>query len=134
MSRVFKILMRVKYLTESSGCKTFFLQWIFLSFSTTSFILICSCLQDYFYLLTWLTRRVCKSRSLPGRRLSQMRCWLDRTATPWHTQREHKTSKTWKKINSFSSWVIFHAKEIIITLSYSWQYSALYCISGRHVE
>lgn len=49
------------------------------------------------YLLTWFTRRVCSNRSLPGRRLSQMRCWLERTATPWQTQREHKTSRTWKE-------------------------------------
>lgn len=49
------------------------------------------------YLLTWFTRRVCNNRSLPGRRLSQMRCWLERTATPWQTQREHKTSRTWKE-------------------------------------
>lgn len=48
------------------------------------------------YLLTWFTRRVCNNRSLPGRRLSQMRCWLERTATPWQTQREHRTSRTWK--------------------------------------
>ncbi len=47
------------------------------------------------YLLTWLTSRVCSSRSLPGSRLSQIRCWLERTATPWHTHSEHRTSSTW---------------------------------------
>lgn len=53
------------------------------------------CLWQLTYLLTWFTRRVCSKRSRPGRRLSQMRCWLERTATPWHTQREHSTSRTW---------------------------------------
>lgn len=87
-----------------------------------------------FYLLTWLTRRVCKSRSLPGRRLSQIRCWLDRTATPWQTQREHKTSKTWKKIDSFHLKYFFHAKEFIITVSYIRQYNGIYLVTGRYVR
>lgn len=47
------------------------------------------------YLVTWLTRRVWSSKSLSGSRLSQMRFWLERTATPWHTHREHSTSSTW---------------------------------------
>ena len=47
------------------------------------------------YLVTRLARRVWSSKSLSGSRLSQMRFWLDRTATPWHTHREHSTSSTW---------------------------------------
>lgn len=47
------------------------------------------------YLATWLTRRVWNSKSRSGSRLSQMRFWLYRTATPWHSHREHSTSSTW---------------------------------------
>lgn len=55
------------------------------------------------YLLTWLMRRVWSKRSLPGRRLSQIRCWLERTATPWHTHSEHNTSRTWAEDMSAAS-------------------------------
>lgn len=50
-----------------------------------------------FYLWTSLTSRVWSSRSLLGSRLSQMRFWLALTATPLQTQREHRTSRIWKR-------------------------------------
>lgn len=40
---------------------------------------------------------VCSRRSRPGSRFSVMRFWLDLTATPLHTQRERKTSRTWRQ-------------------------------------
>lgn len=49
------------------------------------------------YLWTSLTNRVWSSRSLLGRRLSQIRFWLVLTATPLHTQREQRTSRIWQR-------------------------------------
>ena len=60
----------------------------------TAVCCVCVCMCVCVYLLTWLIRRVCSNRSLPGSRLSQIRCWLERTATPWHTHSEHNTSRT----------------------------------------
>lgn len=54
-------------------------------------------LDVVFYLWTSLTSRVWSSRSLLGSRLSQMRFWLALTATPLQTQREHRTSRIWKR-------------------------------------
>lgn len=77
---------------------------------------------------------VCNNRSRPGSRFSVMRFWLDLTATPLHTHRERKTSRTWRGNTRTSAFFFFfRQKKTEMHLKQTHALWFLPCLSRREM-